>query len=30
METLFILIAWVEVENWTFIIGWLLIAHFVN
>jgi len=30
METLFILIAWVEVENRTFIIGWLLIAHFVN
>jgi len=30
METLFILVAWVEVENRTFFIAWLLIAHFIN
>ena len=30
VETLFILITWVKVENRTFFIAWPLIAHFVN
>ena len=30
METLFILVAWVKVENRAFFIAWLLITHFIN
>ena len=30
VETLFILITWVKVENRTFFIAWWLVAHFIN